>query len=483
MFSFSDRCVGVELEIPEDCPTLRRRMEDREWSIHDDGSIPDDGNEYVSPKMQGDTIREDVTEFYRIAADREIRTEHQTCGVHCHIDARDIFRAINAATDGQRTRVIEDRVKEWGMAVSALSRLFVGPSRNGTRFASGGFAIRGSYNCDPIALKKSRRVEYPTVAIREETFEFRLYPSTSVANYTLARVAWSQACVDWLHRRLDQSERSWKASLRRFTKPLENYAALQDLSVLTPLWDEIKLCEDARTVLLSIATKFQVPNRSVLPGIWQRERDAIMEQEAHARAISTAMVDSVARYAPPSRLIRALRDAVPALILDLPLPAGEADNLEEAAAPVRRAPVRQNRPASYSGDQVAQYCVDDDMIIDEVADMAVLQEVAAVEAEAEQLSLMRTMGYGSLTVNNDTVGFCGSMIANGTIRSNMFAIAANPQMMQVDELVTRAARGDEFGVDEEDRCDCDECLELRRQMDGVNRERSRMRRMFAPDPR
>ena len=440
MFSFSNRFVGVELEIPQDHHRLCHEMEDRNWNIHDDGSIPEDGGEYVSPKMAGDKILNDISMFYSIAAQEDIRPEHHTCGMHCHVDARDVFQKVNAGASKEEIRLREDRVRDWGTAVSALSRLFVGPSRNGTRFAAGGFAIRSSYNCEPAALKKSRRVEYPTLAIREETFEFRVFPSTTVRDYTLARVAWAQACVDWLHKRMHQADSTWRPSFRKFIKPLKDNAALQDLNVMLPLWEEIGLCEDAQQVLMSIAQKFQVPNRAVLPGIWQRERDLIIEQEQHLQVITDTMVEAVRRYNTPDLLRRNLRETMPSLDQEIP---PQTNPAEETVADPRTEMVEG--PRGY-------------------------RDLAAASIYA-----------GSMSINNDESPLRPSM----SRLADMFRVAVSPRTwgdyalmstfssseLVLDECVTEDTV---YGTDDEDACDCGICLEQRALVEQAEAEISRV---------
>jgi len=298
-FEFSPRPVGIELEIPECCYELEGVMGDYHWEGKEDGSIPEDGREFVSPPISGKDILTQVKAFYDTCEAHEIKPEHNTCGTHVHINALDIYAFINKQKDPEE---LSRRVEEWGMVVAALSRLFVGPGRNGTRFARGGFAIRDSYNCDPGAMKKSRRVDYPTLAIREHTFEFRIFPSTTNASYTLARIAFCQAAGDWLFRNLKVQNTTFKRRLAILSKPLEGMDVFSEKDSLVAALQELNAFDKAQEVLLRIYENFRQGNKSVLPAIWLQERDKVRQDMKHRIAALQTLGAVIQTHSTPNPL-------------------------------------------------------------------------------------------------------------------------------------------------------------------------------------
>lgn len=298
--TFSNRLVGIELEIPQFNHRLEAMEYDYNWKIENDGSIPNEGRELISPPIKGDNILTQITRFYGIAANAGIRTEHNTCGTHVHINAMDVYAWIN---EQEESESLDDRINEWGMAVSALSRLFVGPGRNGTRFARGGFAIRDSYPCIPGALKKSRRVEYPTLAIRENTFEFRIFPSTTRSDYTLARVAFCQAAGDWLFKNIQLTEATFNRRLRTLMAPIEGNAVFDKPELLQAALNELGVNPIWQVILMRIFNSFKEENRNTIPDLWHHERDRVRKQELARKKLVESFARSIDEYNTPRLVV------------------------------------------------------------------------------------------------------------------------------------------------------------------------------------
>ena len=301
-YEFSNRLIGVELEIPEYNHRLGVEMERRGWSVKDDGSIPSEGREFVSQPIKGRQIRSDLNAFYKWANEQEIRTDHPTCGIHVHINAGDIYDLLNSVT-GSDLATMENRVHEWGMTMSALSRLFVGPVRNGTRFARGGFAIRSSYYCDPKALKRLRRQTYPTIAIREGTFEFRIFPSTTNAAYTIARAAFCQASGDWLLKNMQLTENTWNRRFAVLCAPLVDEVALVNAEVVKDSLVSLGIVGATLDTLMLIYMHFREGNKTILPSLWQNEREIVRQQEATKRTLRDSVCDALTFYHTPENLL------------------------------------------------------------------------------------------------------------------------------------------------------------------------------------
>jgi hypothetical protein len=301
-FNFSRRPIGVELEIPEYTDTLQELVDDHHWDMKDDGSIPDEGVEAVSPPLRGNAIREQITRFYTICKDEGISTEHYSCGTHVHINAKDIYAFIDRSPKKDE---LEDRVHEWGMVIAALSRLFVGPSRNSTRFASGGFAIRVSAHT-PSVLKKLRSIDYPTVAIRYNTFEFRIFPSTTNMNYTLARVAFAQAAGDWIYKHLKLAATTFRRRLAVISAPLDGEESFTDAGTVRAALIELGVDPTAIEVLMGIYAKFLPGNRETLPALWDAERNRILALERERRTYYDGLRGSFDHYNTPQPLVEYL---------------------------------------------------------------------------------------------------------------------------------------------------------------------------------
>lgn len=82
----SKRCYGVELET-ERCDDYRRLQAHTQWGCVYECSTP--GREFVSPILQGDGGFNEIRAICDLAA-RHAWTVNRSCGLHVHIDARDL---------------------------------------------------------------------------------------------------------------------------------------------------------------------------------------------------------------------------------------------------------------------------------------------------------------------------------------------------------------------------------------------------------
>jgi len=331
---FSSRPVGVELEIPEHTGGLEVLVRDYGWEMQQDDSIPGEGVEAVTPPIHGDAIREQINRFYSICKRAGVSTEHYTCGTHVHINAVDIYSFVGQSPKKEE---LENRVHEWGMVVAGLSRLFVGPRRNGTRFASGGFAIRGNHS-DPPALKKLRRINYPTLAIRDNTFEFRIFPSTAEVRFTLARIAFCQAAGDWIYKHLKLSVTTFQRRLAVISAPLDSPEAFMNAEIVRTSLTELGVDTNAIEILMGIYAKFLPGNKECLPALWEAERNRIIRMECDRRAYIEGFQASFERYNTPQILVEFLTRE-----LELPEPVTNQENTTHVRSVCSNAP-RNSHP-------------------------------------------------------------------------------------------------------------------------------------------
>ena len=82
----SERCYGVELET-ERCEGYRELQRHTKWGCVYECSTP--GREFVSPILQGDAGFDEIRKMCSIADDLDW-TVNRACGLHVHIDARDL---------------------------------------------------------------------------------------------------------------------------------------------------------------------------------------------------------------------------------------------------------------------------------------------------------------------------------------------------------------------------------------------------------
>lgn len=82
----SERCYGVELET-ECCDGYRELHGHTQWGCVYECSTP--GREFVSPILQGDGGLEEIRTMCNLAG-RHQWTTNRSCGLHVHIDARDL---------------------------------------------------------------------------------------------------------------------------------------------------------------------------------------------------------------------------------------------------------------------------------------------------------------------------------------------------------------------------------------------------------
>lgn len=202
---FSARPVGLEIEtgqggrktkvlrwIKNNLPT---------WGMTSDGSLVDSGYEYISGPMSGDIIEGSYKAFASAMIEKEIAVEQAKAGYHVHVNAKDIFKLIKDLQDAGKNAeadVCEDLMQAWGDAMVSFSRTLVAPWRRQSYFCIGNFGYRSSKGSFPRYLKKAKGSSYPPVAIREQTLEFRIFPSTANIEWHLARIEYSQKSVDLL---------------------------------------------------------------------------------------------------------------------------------------------------------------------------------------------------------------------------------------------------------------------------------------------
>lgn len=232
---FSVRTVGVEMETGSGADG-QRFLQDfftylPGWGVKSDGSLRNGGREFVSPPIGGAFIQGDLERFYAMANHHGVNVRDQHAGGHVHVHAGDIYervttayrdamteqgkslyasrslqdavkyadpasRAVNFREKAiRRVELLEDTIQEFGNSITDLVRQIVGRARLENSYCRGDFAIRGNVH---RALMKAKEGGYPAVAIRDHTFEFRIFPSTQNVEDHLAKIELVQKSVDWL---------------------------------------------------------------------------------------------------------------------------------------------------------------------------------------------------------------------------------------------------------------------------------------------
>lgn len=203
---FSARPVGLEIETGQGGRKTKvlRWLKSHlpTWGMTSDGSLVDSAYEYISGPMNGNIIEDSYKGFASALMEKEIAVEQAKAGYHVHVNAKDIFKFIKDLQESGKNAeadVCEDLMQAWGDAMVSFSRTLVAPWRRQSYFCIGNFGYRSSKGSFPRYLKKAKGSSYPPVAIREQTLEFRIFPSTANIDWHLARIEYSQKSVDLLY--------------------------------------------------------------------------------------------------------------------------------------------------------------------------------------------------------------------------------------------------------------------------------------------
>jgi len=232
----SSRLCGIEWEINEveDAEPVERWAGTWRGGIHTDSSC---GWECVTAPLAGDYVRRCVLDLGR-ALEKASATVDSNCGVHVHVDARDLFwpdifrlMAVHAHIEpilyvlaGQKraqndyckpaAEVFGDslgRLDRKGATLSLAGDTDFGPNEGrGRREARSGIDKKSggryrSLNIVPWLARQSQRRAHDklTTRARDSTVEFRMHRDT----YDADRVAsWAELCVrivDWVARATD----------------------------------------------------------------------------------------------------------------------------------------------------------------------------------------------------------------------------------------------------------------------------------------
>lgn len=216
------------------------------WGVHADGSLHDDAMELVSPPIAGNCIERDLRQIYRRCAKYDVSLQDNRAGFHVHVNARGIYGAIAYAGPRSGDRR-ESRAMQWGEAAVYICRQFVSIARMSNAYCAGGFAIRG---CGHYSLKKCPGHTYPTVAVRDSTIEFRLWPSTNNIEFHLARIELSQKLVGVLDRAV-RNNRGTTPELKQLWR-LASYFRVP----LKPLAKLLKLSDQTLDTLTVLQNKY-----------------------------------------------------------------------------------------------------------------------------------------------------------------------------------------------------------------------------------
>jgi len=201
---FSERPIGMEIETGEGGrKTSVFRWLNKNlplWGATSDGSIPSSGYEYVSSPMSGDKIEKSYRGFATAMLSQEVQVEHQRAGYHVHVNAMDLYKLIGDLhrTSEAKADIAEIMLQDWGKAMIELSKEMVAPWRRTNHFCNGHFGYRSSKGSYPRFLRRATGSSYPALAIRMDTLEFRIFPSTANLEWHLTRTEVAQKSVDYL---------------------------------------------------------------------------------------------------------------------------------------------------------------------------------------------------------------------------------------------------------------------------------------------
>jgi hypothetical protein len=193
----TSRRFGVEIETSA-CPQYARIKDKSQFGAKLDGSIS--GMEFVSPILQGDAGLAEVRKFLRYANRYKFRV-NDDCGLHIHIDARDL-------TTLQKRKITYAFVKTYGVWQSLVTEY---------RACDCTWAYATNYNCSEVRLcerfdrfaRSQTRYHWFNLAALEDhgTFEVRLYQGTlntnEICNWIKALLHFAEAVKDMKYQELD----------------------------------------------------------------------------------------------------------------------------------------------------------------------------------------------------------------------------------------------------------------------------------------
>ena len=235
---FSKRPVGMEIETGDGGRKtsvyrwLNKNLPN--WGAVSDGSLPSGGYEYVSNPMTGNKIEENYTGFASAMIAQEVEVEHQRAGYHVHVNAKDLYQHIERlySTDQSKADKAELMLQDWGKAMIPFLKELVAPWRRDNHYCNGTFGYRSTKGSYPRYLRRAQGSGYPALAIRMETLEFRLFPSTGNMEWHLTRAEVAQKAVDFIYNAIKLEDR---AGLDTFITTLRLHGAEKVAAVSTIL--------------------------------------------------------------------------------------------------------------------------------------------------------------------------------------------------------------------------------------------------------
>lgn len=260
---FIDRLMGLELETGENggsydlieavTSTLKG------WSNVEDGSLRSGGREFVSPPLSGDELEKDINQFYYLVRRHAVEidwTADNQIGAHMHVDARDIWTGVSMAKPDT-----VDALISWGRSAPQVVRLFVSRRRAENTYCCGGFGFRNQEDRENKSWSRYPDLpgsdgRYPTVAIRQDTVEFRVWPGTTSITRYKARAELSlrlvQALADAVNGDADTRQSGW-AVIRAMEK-IHNWGV--DQGSFNNLMDLLGVSMATREALAIIHNRF-----------------------------------------------------------------------------------------------------------------------------------------------------------------------------------------------------------------------------------
>lgn len=261
---FIDRFMGLELETGEhggdrdfiDAVTSTLKG----WTDKEDGSLRNGGREFVSPPLSGDELEKDINQFYYLVRREGVEIDWNAdnqIGAHMHVDARDIWKGVSMSKPDT-----VDALISWGRCAPRVVKYFVSRRRAENLYCSGGFGFRNPEDRENKSWSRSPGLpnsegRYPTVAIRQDTVEFRIWPGTTSVTRYKARAELSlrmvQALADAVNGPDADTRRSGWAVIKAMQK-LETYG--MDQENFNNLMDLLGVSMATREALAIIHNRF-----------------------------------------------------------------------------------------------------------------------------------------------------------------------------------------------------------------------------------
>jgi hypothetical protein len=233
--------------------------------------------EYVTPALLGEDVTGCLEAIYRELRIRKLSIEHILAGAHIHVDSRDIYRRFIqyynvmfrkmylAKEQGARIEIISRGrsdleteyfapFKEYFRKCLMVCRLFISERRRTNTYCRESFGIRNT-QASWLTSTEYPGQNYCGIAIRTDTLEFRIWPSTNSLKNHIARAELSCKMVDFFAK---AKVKDWQELAKRVPDGRKAIKSSANYSIAVLPWlKEIGVSDESIMELNKMADKYR----------------------------------------------------------------------------------------------------------------------------------------------------------------------------------------------------------------------------------